>query len=189
MRAPVLRNHKLLLSLGTFAVLLAVPLVRAVAGLTQDRPASFPPITSYALDKQKIALPEGLEGDSNLLLLSFAPNQANQLESWTAVSQALEHTNIGFRAYRVPVAEKENAIFRWWENASLRSAETDPELWHWVVPIYVDKQPLRAQLGIADEKSVVALLVNKNGQLLWRATGASTAESRASLIAAANAVR
>ncbi len=150
-------------------------------------PATFPTVSAEALDKRKVTLPADLEGQINLLLLSFAPDQQNQLETWTAASQALQHTNFSFRAYRIPVADRENFIFRWWANASLRSDETDPELWHWVVPIYVEKAPMRAQLGIADENSVVALLVDKAGRVLWRATGASTAQTRASLAAAVHA--
>jgi hypothetical protein len=149
-----------------------------------SQPPAFPTMSAEALDKQRVDLPAGLEGQVNLLLLSFARDQANQVDTWTAEAQALQHTNFGFRAYRVPVAERENALFRWWANASLRSDETDPELWHWVVPLYVEKARFRAQLGIADEKSVVALLVDRQGKILWRATGASSAGSRASLAAA-----
>jgi hypothetical protein len=152
------------------------------AGASQ--PPVFPPVSAEALDKQRVDLPTGLEGQVNLLLLSFARDQANQVDTWTAEAQALQHTNFGFRAYRVPVAERENALFRWWANASLRSDETDPELWHWVVPLYVEKVRFRAQLGIADEKSVVALLVDRQGKILWRATGASSPGARAALAAA-----
>jgi hypothetical protein len=53
-----------------------------------------------------------------------------------------------------------------------------------VVPLYVEKVRFRAQLGIADEKSVVALLVDRQGKILWRATGASSPGARAALAAA-----
>ncbi len=147
--------------------------------------ASFPVVSADALDKQRVTLPAGLEGQVNLIVLSFAPDQANQVDTWTAEAQALQHTNVSFRAYRMPVAERENALFRWWANASIRSDETDPQLWHWVVPLYVEKEQFRAQLGIADEKSVVVLLVDKSGRIWWRATGGSTPGSRAGLAAAA----
>jgi hypothetical protein len=147
--------------------------------------AGFPVVTADALDKQRVTLPAGLEGEVNLLVLSFAPDERNQVETWTAEAQALQHTNVKFRAYRMPVEERENALFRWWANASLRSDETDPQLWHWVVPLYVEKKQFLAQLGIADEKSVVVLLVEKSGRILWRATGASTPGARAGLAAAA----
>jgi hypothetical protein len=163
-------------------------LVLAVEGDAVPQPAPiFPTVKSFALDKQPVTLPSGLEGKVNLLLLSFARDQGNQLDTWTAVAQALQHTDFDFRAYRVPVAERENPLFRWWANESLRSDETDPELWHWVVPIYVEMGRFRSALGVADDKSVVALLVDKSGRVLWRATGASTAATRASLTEAARA--
>ncbi len=152
-----------------------------------NQAASFPTLSAYSLDKTRITLPLQLEGQVNLLLLSFAADQQNQLETWSATAQALQHTRPGFRAYRLPVADQENALFRWWLTASIRSEETDPEAWHWVVPIFVDKPGFLAHLGIADEKSVVALLVDKTGRVLWRATGVSNAESRAGLAVAVSA--
>ena len=159
--------------------------VAATPSASQPAAAIFPTVTADALDKQRVTLPKELAGEANLLLLSFSREQSTELETWTAPAQALQHTNVHFQAYRIPVSDRANALFRWWANASLKSEETDPELWHWEIPIYVDKTAFRAQLGIADEKSVVALLLDRSGRVLWRATGASTVESRAALTAAA----
>jgi hypothetical protein len=178
------RSHRPAAGALLAGILLTFPVAARPVGSGVVAQTIFPVVTTDALDKQRVTLPTDLEGQANLLLLSFAPDQANQLETWTAVAQALQHTQFTFRTYRIPVAERENALFRWWANASLRSSETDPELWHWVVPIYVEKQAFRAQLGIADEKSVVALLVDRGGHVLWRATGVSSPGSRASLAAA-----
>lgn len=143
---------------------------------------SFPTITAEALDRSDITLPANLEGRENLLLLSWARDQAAQLETWTAVAQALQHTHVHFRVYRIPVSATENVVFRWWDNASLRAAETDPERLHWNVPIYTDKAKLHEALGQPlDEKAVTVLLVDRAGRILWRAQGPSTAATRASL--------
>ncbi len=171
-------------SLGTTVIFFLACISATPPAAAEHAAVVFPTVTSDALDKQRITLPAGLEGEANLLLLSFSREQSNQLESWTAPAQALQHTNMHFHAYRIPVADPANALFRWWANASLKSEETDPQLWHWEVPIYVDKDAFRDQLGIADERSVVALLVDRSGRILWRATGTSTAESRAALMAA-----
>ena len=177
------RKARLAASLATTAVLFFAFSPRPATA--EHAAPVFPTITSDALDKQRITLPSGLEGETNLLLLSFSREQSNQLKSWTAPAQALQHTNSHFCAYRIPVADRANALFRWWADASLKSEETDPELWHWDVPLYVDKDAFRSQLGIADERSVVALLVDRGGRILWRATGVSTVEERAALMAAA----
>ena len=178
-----MRNR--LLSLARFApCLLAFSLVHGSQGSDQRKPSVFPSIASYALDKNKITLPGDLAGQLNLLLISFQPEQEKQVDTWMPVAQALQHTNFNFRWYRLPVSEHENFIFRWWENSSMRSEETDPETWRWIVPLYVNKLEFRSALQIPNERSVVALLVDKQGQVLWRASGSLTPELRAGLTAA-----
>ena len=150
------------------------------------QPGLFPTISAEALDKTLLTLPAGLEGRQNLLLLSWARDQTPQLDTWTAVAQALQHTQTDFRVYRMLVSMPENALYRWWDNASLRAQETDPDLLHWDVPLYTDKAALRRALGLStDENAVVAVLVDRAGRVLWKAQGASTAATRASLLAAA----
>ncbi len=147
----------------------------------------FPTTAAESLDKTSILLPSQFEGTENLLLLSWARDQGSQLDTWTAVAQALQHTNAGFRVYRMLVSAPENALYRWWEIASLRADETDPELLHWSIPLYTDKTVLRRSLGLRnDEHSVVALLVDKAGHVLWKAEGPSTASTRAALLAMVN---
>lgn len=143
-----------------------------------------------ALDKTSILVPTQLQGRLNLLLLSWARDQSPELDTWTAVGQALQHSHTDFRVYRMPVSQEENFIFQWWDNASLRAAETDPELLHWDVPLYTDKAALMRAIGLPkDEKQVVALLVDPSGKILWKAQGASTELTRSSLIQAAGGIR
>ncbi len=145
----------------------------------------LPAISAEALDKSEITLPAQLAGRQNLLLLSWARDQTTQLDTWTAVAQALQHTHVDFRVYRMLVSMPENALYRWWDNASLRAQETDPDLLHWDVPLYTDKAALRRALGIsADEHTIVAVLVDRAGRVLWKAQGPSTAATRAGLLAA-----
>jgi hypothetical protein len=163
---------------------LVLPLVHALQAVEQRKPAVFPTISSYGLDKAKVTLPGDLAGQYNLLLVSFQPEQQKQIETWMPVAQALQHTNFNFRWYRLPVSERENAIFRWWENSSMRSEETDPETWHWIVPLYVNKGEFRNSLQIPTEREITALLVDKQGHVLWRASGAFNPADRAALAAA-----
>ena len=78
----------------------------------QAKQATFPSITSWKLDKDKITLPSELQGQVDLLLLSFRAEQQNDIDSWMPAAQALQHLDFQFRYYQLPVAEKENFIFR-----------------------------------------------------------------------------
>ena len=170
-----------------FALLLAVGVLTFGRAAQNQKLVTFPTITSYALDKQKITLPGEMEGEIDLLIISFEPEQQNDVNSWLPVAQAIQHTNFRFRYYELPVNGKENFVFRWWETSSMRSDETDPVMWHWIVPLFVDRQQFRKQLDIPNAKQVVALLVDRQGHVLWRASGVLTQDKRTSLLAAAAA--
>lgn len=147
------------------------------------KPARFPAITAYNLAKAKLTLPSGFAGQFNLLLISFQPEQRKQINSWMPVAQAIQHTDFNFHWYQLPVSSSELWIFRWWDNSSMRSDETDPETWPWIVPLYVDKDSFRHSLHIPGEKQISVLLVDQQGNVLWRAEGPMTPEKRGSLLA------
>jgi hypothetical protein len=167
--------------------LLVCCLLPSLGEAQQQKQAAFPPVTGYSLDKTKVALPGELEGQTNLLLISFKPEQQNDIESWFPAAQALQHTNFQFHYYELPVAEHENFIFRWWETSSMRSDQTDPETWHWIIPLWVDRKKFFDDLTIPNEKEVVVLLIDRQGRIQWRASGPMTPDKRASLMAAAGA--
>jgi hypothetical protein len=157
----------------------------APLGAQQPKPATFPSITSFSLDKNKITLPTELQGQIDLLLLSFKEEQQNDINSWMPAAQAIQHLNFQFRYYQLPVAEKENFIFRWWETSSMRSDQTDPEALHWIVPVWVDRRKFFDDLAIPNDKQVVVLLVDRQGKVLWRSSGPMTADKRTALTNAA----
>lgn len=165
-------------------MLLLLASLMAPAGAAQAQ-GTFPRLTGYSLDKQKVKLPDGMAGSIDLLLISFAPEQQKDVDSWLEAAQALQHTNFQFRYYELPVEGRENFVFRWWDTSSLRSNETDPQTWPWIVPLFVDRGKLAHELEIPNTKQVVALLVDRQGHILWRASGPMTPDKRTALMAAA----
>lgn len=166
-----------------FPVLCLTLLPGAVATSQGDapRPVIFPTLSVETLARTKLNLPSEFAGKVNLLLIYFEPEQARAADTWMPAAEALQHMNFNFRYYKMPVSGPENLIFRWWDSSSLRSVETDPETWPWVVPLYVNKQDFRRALNIPNEKDVVALLVNRGGQVLWRSSGPLSEEKKAAL--------
>ncbi|MGA8160116.1 MAG: hypothetical protein WCB76_04875, partial [Acidobacteriaceae bacterium] len=158
----------------------------SLQGAQTPKPVTFPNVTGYNLNKDKVTFPSGMEGQTDLLLISFAPEQQKDIDSWLPAGQALQHANFQFRWYELPISGRENFIFRWWQTSSIRSDQSDPESWPWIVPLFVDRHTFQQDLAIPNEKQVVALLVNRQGQILWRASGPMTPDKRAALMAAAS---
>jgi hypothetical protein len=175
-------SRKFAARLGLAAALCAALLPAAYASQKPAaKPAVFPHLTAYNLSKTKLDLPGDFAGQLNLLLISFRPEQQSQIDSWMPVAQALQHIHSGFHWYQLPVSDSENFIFRWWDNSSMRSDDTDPETWPWIVPLYVNRHHFRRSLQIPTGKQVSVLLVNQQGRVLWRSEGPMTMEKRDSL--------
>jgi len=150
-----------------------------------QKQAVFPAVTSYSLDKQKVALPGELEGQLDLLLISFKEEQQSDIDSWLPAAQALQHTNFQLRYYELPVAERENFLFRWWETSSMRSDQSDPEMLHWIIPLWVDRKKFFDDLTIPNDKQIVVLLIDRQGRIQWRSSGPMTPDKRTALMNAA----
>jgi hypothetical protein len=161
-----------------------LPVSRASQQSDASKTSVFPAISAYNLDKVKVTIPAEFEGKVNLLLISFEAEQAKDIDTWMPLAQALQHMNFDFRYYKLPVSNPENAIYRWWDSSSMRSVETDPVMWHWIIPLYINKDEFRRSLMIQNEKEIVAMLVDKAGHVLWKATGRLNEDNKSSLTAA-----
>lgn len=148
------------------------------------RATQFPVVTSYNLEKAKVVLPQDLEGQLNILLLSFEREQQPAADSWVPVAKQLEASHGDLRHYQLPVFTRENFLYRWWLNSSLRSDMPEGESRKTTIPLYLNRPAFLTDLQISTDKQIAVLLVEKNGRVLWRTTGEATDEKKAGLLAA-----
>jgi ATP10 protein len=148
------------------------------------RVAEFPVVTSYNLEKTKVVLPQDLEGQFNILLLSFEREQQSEADSWVPVAKQVEASHADVRYYQLPVFTRENFLYRWWLNSSLRSDLPEGESRKTTIPLYLNRPAFLADLQISTDQQISVLLVEKNGRVLWRTTGEATDEKKAGLLAA-----
>ena len=169
---------------------LVLPIVWILAGLlvqsaiTPSAPAlgQFPSIQTASLDGLHMDLPTEFSGQMNLVIISFAREQQQQVDSWIPAARNIEAAHSQFRYYELPTMSRENFLYRWWSNESLRSNTTDKALRRRILTAYVNKHSFRKSLDIKNEKQAVALLVDKTGQVYWRADGAyNSADTQALL--------
>lgn len=137
----------------------------------------LPPVTAYALDRAKVTLPADFAAPLNLLILSFQRDQQSVVEGWLPVLTP------GSRAqtWVLPIAARENGLYRWWLNASLRGSLPPSQPRRYTVPLYVNKTQFLRSLQVSSEKDVVLLLTDKAGHVLWRTAGPVTDSKKAAL--------
>jgi hypothetical protein len=156
-------------------------LLATVHGQTRMR---FPTVKAYSLAKAKVTLPAELKGKENLLVLSFDVSRGPEVDRWLREAESLERLHAGLRYYVLPVSGRENDLYRWWQNSSMRGSYNDPQEWPWIVPLYVNRKQFRSALQIAKDRTVVVLLTDQQGNVLWRTDGKLTQEKQAALNAA-----
>jgi hypothetical protein len=161
------------LLLRTIPVLISVasPLL-AQPGASKSAVATLPTVTSYALDKSKVTLPEDLAGMQNVLVLYFEPDQSDAALAWVNSLASVSAAHSEVKSYLVPVYGKENFLYRWWVDASTRSAAPPSQDRHTTIPIFVDKASFLRPLGVLSEKQPFVLLTDKAGHVRWKIQGA-----------------
>jgi hypothetical protein len=181
----LLRNFLILRKLRALAALV-LPLVLPFALFSQTQrppsaPAALPPVTADSLDKAKLKLPADFVSPLNLLVLSFARDQQDSVESWVQAAQQAQKDHPQLQLWVLPVSAREDVLYKWWLNSSMRSSLPASESWHYTVPLYVNKPQFLKALAIRSEKQVAVLLTDKAGLVLWRGEGAAKDDQKASL--------
>ena len=146
-------------------------------------PVVFPQLTATNLAKEKMKLPQDFAGTRNLLLIAFEREQQKDVDTWLPAVKEIEAAHPNFRYYELPAIGRSNPLFRWYLDSSMRSGIPDSVARSRTITLYIDKQSFRHTLDIPSESAISALLVDKAGKVVWRATGEFTEEKKANLLA------
>ncbi len=133
--------------------------------------ALFPAVSGYNLLRQKIQLPGGLVGQYNLVLIPFQQWQQAQVDTWVPALSELEQAFPGLAFYELPTIYKMNTLSRLFLNEGMRAGIPNHKTRSRTITLYLEKSEFRQRLGIASEDAITLLLLDRTGQILWRAAG------------------
>ena len=133
--------------------------------------ARFPRLIASNLEKRTLTLPDDFEGSRNLLLVAFQREQQQQVDTWLREMRRFEELDPEFRYYELPTIQSPNRLVRWFIDTGMRRGIPDQKARSRTITLYIDKQPFLKALGITDENRIYCFLVNRSGQVLWRAEG------------------
>ncbi len=162
-------------SLQNFFVVIGLLGMVAVAVQAQQpdmaSQGTFLPLKSESLEKQAVQLPQDFQGERNLLLIAFQREQQKDTDTWLAQMKRYEDIDKEFRYYEIPTIEKMNPFMRWFINTGMRHGIPDKKARERTITLYIEKEPFENSLRITDEKKIYAIVVDRSGNVLWRATG------------------
>jgi hypothetical protein len=163
-------SQSLFVVIGLFLACILGIAVQAQQGDTASL-GKFPVLKSETLEKQAVQLPQDFQGERNLLFIAFERGQQKDIDTWLAQMKRYADLDKGFCYYEIPTIESMNRLMRWFINTGMRSGIPDKKARERTITLYIDKEPFKKSLQIPDEKKIYAMVVDRSGNVLWRATG------------------
>lgn len=144
----------------------------------------FPELQGSNLHRQKITLPADLQGELNILFIPFYQWHQNLVDAWVPLARQLEKELTGVAYYELPVIRSMNILSRTFINEGMRVGIPDPISRERTITLYLDKDAFRRMLDMPDEETIHILVVDREGNVVWRAQGAYSEEKGAQLTGA-----
>jgi len=141
----------------------------------------FPVVTSANLSRRKLTLPADFEGDLNVVIIAFQRWHQRVVDTWIPLAEQLEQAYEGVRYYELPVIQRINVLGRTFINEGMRAGIPDPKARARTITLYVDKAAFRQALELPHEEDIYVLLVDRQGNVLWRTEGEFMPEKGESL--------
>jgi hypothetical protein len=131
----------------------------------------FPTVTSDNLEGKTFTLPHDFAGARNVVFIAFQREQQREVDSWVPFVKPLVARTPDTEYYEIPTIYRMVAPMRWMINRGMRGGIDDRGARERTITLYLDKDPFKRALGIASEREIHVLIVDREGHVLWRTTG------------------
>jgi hypothetical protein len=136
----------------------------------------FPQVTVADLEGTSRSLPNDFRADVTLLLLAFEGNQQPDVDTWLSSFPTLLAVTPALDFVEMPVIERSSGPFRAFVNNGMRSGITDVKARQRTWTLFTDRPAFLQHVGLSDLKQIHALLVTRQGEILWGEHGAAAPE-------------
>jgi hypothetical protein len=144
----------------------------------------FPEVTGTNLLRRKVTLPDDLQGQINILFIAFQQWQQTSVDSWIPTARQLERTFPIVRYFEIPVIYKMNKLSQTFLNEGMRAGIPNSNTREKTITLYLDKLAFRRAVDIPNENAIAILILDQQGNILWRSTGGYSVEKGAALLQA-----
>ena len=134
----------------------------------------FPNVSGSNLHRNKLNLPDDFEGELIVVLVAFQQWQQRHIDTWLPFVEELEQNFVGLCYYEVPVIRRMNILSRTFINEGMRAGIPNPKARERTITLYLDKVNFRQTLGMSHEENIYVLLLDQQGQVLWKGEGEFT---------------
>lgn len=147
-------------------------------------PARFPAFSAEALDGTAYVAPRDFAGARNVIVVGFALEQRGEIESWGRYLDALVRGRSDVRARLYALLGGGAKMMRGVILSAMRKALPQPELRASTIVHFTDVDAFCRAAGITDRKHLALFVVDPDGAIAWRGSGAYSGDTAASIDAA-----
>jgi len=145
----------------------------------------FPALSAESLTEQKVVLPQASVGKVTLIMIALKRDSIPQLDPWLKAYDEAFGKNKDFAFYKIPMmksafAKQISSMI----NGKMKKDNSE-RLHDKIVTYYGPVEDYIKTLGIADEEKAYAFILDRNGVVQWRSTGAANQNSIKDMINAA----
>jgi hypothetical protein len=136
----------------------------------------FPEVTGSNLLRQKVTLPGDLQGELNILFVAFQQWHQAWVDSWVPTARQVEQAFPVVQFYELPVIWKMNRFSQTFINEGMRAGIPNQNTRKKTITLYTDKGAFRKALDLPHEETIYVLVVDQQGNVLWRTEGVYSQE-------------
>lgn len=155
---------------GAFALYWRFRVARSLLEVSRDD-IHFPTVSGSNLLREELTFPQDFDAALNILFVPFLQEQQAVVNTWIPFAQEAEATYPQVAYYELPTIDEMSTFGRTFVNEGMRAGIPDQTARERTVTLYIDTARFMKATDIADKSEVHTLLVNRQGDILWRTTG------------------
>lgn len=132
---------------------------------------AFPSAAARDLEGHDVRLPDAFEGTWNVVLIAFARQHQELVESWVPWLEDRSASDPKFRFYEVPTIGRIWAPLRNFIDGGMASAIREPVILRRTLTVYGDVGRLTTPLGIVDRSTITLVLLDGSHTVRWSGAG------------------
>lgn len=142
---------------------------------------TFPRIQARNLESREFTLPDDFEGRLNVALVAFQRWHQRLVDSWLPWLHDIKAAHPDIHTYELPVISHFYFFMRPIIDGGMAAAIPNQDTREHTLTIYTDVNGVLRGLNLANTSTIAVLLVDRQGNILWRGRGGYDEHQAASL--------
>lgn len=131
----------------------------------------FPKVSGRNLEDRSLTLPDDLTDDVNLLFVGYQRWHQPLIDIWMLHIQELVREFDRMAVYEIPIFQSGYRLFRNFIDGGMKLGIPNKAVRESTITIYTNITVFNHALGISSTQTIVVVLVDLNGRVLWSDEG------------------